>query len=315
MSSLPALLLAFEQLKTDVNGSKRSSDELSDESSDESSDASSDPDSVSPNLPGEPGGDGAVETSPGEESLPPIPAVDPGIKADPFTKMGLLLANDLTPKAVNRNGKWAPIAPFATYVLRRSAMGVGVQFKQYAENHRFATVLFITPDSKYKDVYTPFINAWKRGSGRYSTPITYQWPEDTASVYSANARAHLGKLGTEVAAAAGGVKHETSIGSVFVFVKVGTMEAKATTGKFLCLGRFEVTSSSAGTTTLLLLPDAAVPPPAVPLPAVPSARSAATRALQQDLARPTFVDADIGIVSRELSNSDDRLQASDVRPA
>ena len=310
MSSLPALLLAFEQLKTDT---KRDFDVLSD--------ASSAPDSVIPELPPEHVVDGAVETSPGEESLPPIPAVDPGIKADPFTRKGLLLANDLTPKAVNRDGEWAPIAPFATYVHCRSAMGFGVQFKQYGENDRIATVLFITPDSKYRDVYTPFIDAWKRGSNAdpYSTPITYQWPENRGRGYGAIACAHLEDLGKQaadaVAAAAGGVKHETSIGSVFVFVKVGKMEATATIGKFLCLGRFEVKSSRAGTTELLLLADAAVPPPAVPLPAVPSARSAATRALQRDLARPTFNDDDIGIVSRQLSNSDDRLEASDVRPA
>jgi len=262
MSSLPALLLAFEQLKTAV-----------------------------------------------------VKRYINGVEVDPLMNMGLHLANDRNPTALNRDGNRAPIAPFATYTLHRSSMSHGVQFKTYTENDRTATVLFITPDSKYTDVYTPFINAWKRGDP-YSTPITYQWPENMDSVYSESARAHLTALGTQAASAAkeadvdAAGKRTTSIGSVFVFVKVGTMEANATSGNFLCLGRFEVKQSRAGTTTLMLLPAAA----AVPLSAFHSVRNAATLRAQPELATPTFDDEDMRSVISDLSYSAAVLRASDVRP-
>lgn len=248
MSSLPALLLAFEQLSTHAYGDEPDREHDDPEPPTRERDDPEPPAREREGLrgagltPGEPRGDGVrVDTSP---DLPPLPATLPGMKEDKFTRMDLLLSSTVTPQAVNRSGQWTRIAPFATYILHRVPMARGVQFTSYTDPTREVTVLFINPDEQKGNDYIPLINAFKNGGDLNSATITYQWPvadPDKDAIYARNSADHFKKLYQEAADYRQGDKHNESFCSVFVFVKVGKMKRDDASGKFLCLGRFEVT--------------------------------------------------------------------------
>jgi hypothetical protein len=214
---------------------------------------------------------------------------------DSFTNMGLLLGSSDMPKAVNMSGEWARIAPFATYILYRPPQRNGVNFNTYRDPVRKATVLFINPEERKGDDYIPLINAFKTGSDLSTATITYQWPRGNDTSYINMSKAHFGSLHREATDfnPANGDKHNHSFCSVFVFVKVHRMMRGATSGKFLCLGRFEVipNQNGLGTTTLKLFQ------PPVPLAARSLPRSA----------DPTYDDADIYSVTSDLSGEGLRL--------